>query len=117
MGMSYVVKARFKFKNDDPASFCESMINMCGRPNASRVRDPNDPFEWFKFMTSDDAKKTDDGWVAEFNGSYRLEKELLIVFNEAMKVLEDGSELLIWPDYGHHEVKVKNGECRTFSYW
>lgn len=117
MGQCYTVEANFKFKDNDPASFCQIIQReIAARNNVSAVFDLdrgnlNDPFDCFKILTSKDAcKYTNDIWCADFDASYGWHGVMHDVFKSAFRVLDEGSWLTIYPDNGHETISVKFGE-------
>ena len=120
MGQCYSVEAHFKFKNNNPSSFCQIIKDEIADRNGKSAifdldrGDLNDPFGCFKIMTAKDAVQSTDGtWYADFSGSYGWESVMIEIFQHAAEELDDGSVITIYPDYDSTEIAVKNGKVVT----
>ena len=61
-----------------------------------------------KIRDVDDCYKT---YENSFNASYGWEIVMIEAFEILSSYLDDGSELLIYPDQGYDKMVVKNGKC------
>ena len=123
MGQSYLVEARFIFKNNDPSSFCKVFKKeVMDRDGVSadfnlKSEITDDPFDCFNILTGGEAYTgydTDgnarpDIWCSAFDGSYGWEIVMYEIFSELLKQCENGSRVRIWPDSGETEISVKDG--------
>jgi len=117
MGQCYSVYTNFKFKDNDHSSFCKVIAEEADKRNWYKedpdliLRDFKDPFECFKILTSDHAEEDSFGeWSADFDASYSWESVMIDIFTKALKVLENGSYVEIFPDEGGIRLIVKNGK-------
>ena len=117
MGACYTVEAKLLHKNNDPKPFCDAVRRMVKEMNLMSNDVPveeaynlDDPFECFKMLTTKDAYIQDGTYIADFDQRYLWETVLWSVFYEAVKVLDDGSEVFISPDDYWYTFSMKNGE-------
>lgn len=115
MGQCYSVYTKLKFKDNDPSQFCKVIADEFDKRNwyketpGLKLRDLKDPFECFKVLTFDHAEEDSFGeWSADFDASYSWESIMIDIFVKALKVLEDGSYVEIYPDNGKIRIFVKN---------
>lgn len=122
MGQCYSVTAKFIFKNDDPAPFCNAFKDIVDRMNGVTANfdlscDSMDtPFGCFNILTGGQAyaegNEYPDIWYSDFDGSYGWEWVMYDVFSAVLKECENGSYVKIWPDSGMTKISVKNGEVK-----
>ena len=118
MGQSYTVEAKLIFKNGDPKSFCD-IVKQKAQDEWDLIKlkkrqyDFSDPWECFQVITTTDAYEYNGLWICDFDGTYSWESVMYDIFEEAMKVLENGSFVRIAPDLRCYEMLVKDGQIIT----
>lgn len=119
MGQCYTVEAKLKFRNNDPAAFCEAIRSEIEKRDGKSAYfyldsygyDLASPFDCFRAMTASDAEIMDDGtYSAGFDASYGWEGLMIEVFSKAAWELEEGSYISIWPDFGQDLIEVRHGK-------
>lgn len=106
MGQVYEVEMCARFKNNDPAPFCECIKNeVLKRDGVSATfkepfesRNWDDPLECFKYITNEDVYEIGDIWSVGFSASYGWEALMIEIFEKAIETLDDGSWVSICPD-------------------
>lgn len=121
MGQTYLVEAKFIFKNGDSVPFHEAFKNeILSRNGVTANFDLNDgdintAFGCFDILTAGNAgpgmdkygNEYPDIWVSAFDASYGWHGLMIDIFSIVLTKCEPGSTVKIYPDHGEDILSVK----------